>query len=474
MKSMSRIIEAIYNIMPYSIKNLMVSTYGFKQDQLASGYHYKKYYLELKELVNKELCVIKEYQSLKLAELLFEGYKYSIYYNNIFNKNDIVESNISPKNALEILSKLPLLEKDLLRNNLDKICSTSNKRPTKGSIHTSGTTGSPMAIEYDSESKQGTKAEWRRYYDWLGLPKKFKSVRFSGRIITNPKATKPPFWVYNIVNKQLFMSTYHLSDNNIDSYIKKLNKYKPEFLDGYPSALYILANFVLKNKITLQFKPVAISTTAETLFDHHRLAIEKAFCCKVYNQYASSEGAPWIVECKLGQPHLWIDTGVFEFMDQSDNLDGTINSELVVTSFRNFKTPLIRYRIGDVVTRYADDRMCTCGSHYPIIHKIIGRQDDILYTKEKGHVGRLDPAYKGLSGIKQSKIIQLTIDKIEVLIVPENGYSENTGLQLLANLQDRLGSDIKINIIKTRKIPLGKNGKFKSVERQFKLEDITL
>lgn len=463
--------ENIFRFSPPWIKNILVSLYGTKEHIKTHGKYFNQHYKEFTELITADESNIKHFQAKKLKELFLESMKYSPYYRNIFSRLGVSEEKIRKENTLYLLQSLPFLEKETLRNQTAQIVSTNPVRKTCGVINTSGTTGTPMSIEFDAESKQCTYAEWRRYYDWLGLPEKFRSVRFSGRIIVDPGANQAPFWVYNAIYSQLFMSTYHLSDKNMKAYIRKLNYFKPEFLDGFPSAFYILALYILGNDMELQFKPIAISTTAETLFDHQREMIEKAFGCKVYNQYASSEGSPWIVECKEGHYHLWTDTGVFEFIDQKDNGDGTVIAEMVVTSFRNFKTPLIRYRIGDYVSRYKEEQTCSCGSHYPMIHSVIGRQDDILYTLEKGRVGRLDPAFKGLSDIKKSKIIQKAIDHIEVLLVPDKNYRPIIGDKLLDNLHDRLGKDINIKLIETDEIPFGKNGKFKSVERQFSIEE---
>ncbi len=466
------ILEKIYEFSPSLIKNILVSFYGVKEYYRTHGKYYAKHYAELKEIFLSDKADLKKFQEKKLKALLLESFRYSSYYHDIFLQCNITkERKIKSEDPFKLLQMLPYLEKETLRNRTDEIISIDPERKTCCSIHTSGTTGTPMTIPFDAESKQSTYAEWRRYYDWAGLPEKFRSVRFSGRIIVDPKTDKPPFWVYNAVNRQLFMSTYHLTDANMKAYIEKLNRFKPEFLDGYPSAFYALAQFILENNLTLDFKPVAISTTAETLYDRQRKAIKKAFGCKVYNQYASSEGSPWIVECKEGHYHLWTDTGVFEFLDEKEHEDGTVIAEMVVTSFRNFKTPLIRYRIGDYVIRYKEEKRCPCGSHYPVIHSVIGRQDDILYTKEKGHVGRLDPAYKGLSGIKQSKIVQTGIDEVEVYIVVDAAYTDEVGKRLLQNLHDRLGVDISITLHRAGTIPLGKNGKFKSVERQFVIEE---
>ena len=464
------ITEYIYRASPFWIKNLMVSLYGIREYSKTHGKYYDQHYKELTEVWEANEVELKSFQENKLKKLFLGCMKYSPYYKGIFQKAKITEDRINSENIWKLLQALPYLEKETLRNQAAQIVSRDPDRRTCCVINTSGTTGTPMTIAFDAEAKQSTYAEWRRYYDWVGLPEKFRSVRFSGRIIVDPEASKPPFWVYNAMNKQLFMSTYHLTDGNMKSYIEKLNRFKPEFLDGYPSSFYILAQYIVTNNMELQFKPIAISTTAETLFEHQRKTIEEAFSCKVYNQYASSEGSPWIVECKAGHYHLWTDTGVFEYIDQKDNGDGTVIAEMVVTSFRNFKTPLIRYRIGDYVSRYKEEQTCSCGSHYPMIHSVIGRQDDILYTEEKGRIGRLDPVYKGLSGIRQSKIIQTTIDRVEVLIVPDQSYETAIGDKLLENLHDRLGRDVRIELRETNEIPLGKNGKFKSVERRFSIE----
>ena len=463
-------VEKIYRSSPHWVKNILVSLYGWKEQRKTHGKYYDEHYKVLKEILSADAGSLKDFQAKKLKVLLLESMSYSPYYRKVFQKQAISKETIEKKNVMALLQTLPFLEKETLRNSTEEIVSANPERETCCVINTSGTTGTPMTIAFDAESKQSTYAEWRRYYDWLGLPVKFRSVRFSGRIIVDPETEKPPFWVYSIANQQLFMSTYHLLETNMGAYIEKLNRFKPEFLDGYPSSFYTLAQYILEKKLELHFKPIAISTTAETLFDHQREVIEKAFGCKVYNQYASSEGAPWIVECKEGHYHLWTDTGVFEFLDEKENDDGTIVSEMVVTSFRNLKTPLIRYRIGDYVIRYRNEKPCKCGSHYPMIHSVIGRQDDMLFTEEKGYVGRLDPAYKGLSGIKQSKIIQTALDRVEVLIVPDQSYISAIGNKLLENLHERLGRKIEISLKTVARIPLGENGKFKSVERKFDIE----
>lgn len=460
--------KKVYKALPMPIKNLAISALGMRNKRKRYGKYYNEYLAFLRESQWWPYEKLVEYQKKRLKELLIEVYEYVPYYRRIIEELGLQANDIQNCNdTLEILKKMPYLEKQTLRDSLPDLINTNPKRKTVGTIHTSGTTGTPLNIPSDIESVQFSFAIWRRFHDWMGLPEKFKQVRFSGRIIIDPKRDKPPFWVYNAPSKQLLMSTYHMNDTNLASYLEKLNEFQPDLIDGYPSAIFILSQFIIKNDIRLAFSPKAIATTAETLYDHQRETIQEAFKCKVYDQYASSEGAPFVAQCENGSYHLNIDTGLFEMINEESK-----TNELVITSFRALKVPLIRYRIGDFVERLDDDVICSCGKGFPIAKSILGREDDILYTHEKGFVGRMDPAYKDLRGISLSQIIQHTVDSLEVYLIPNYDFSEEIKKKLIKNIQDRLGNSISIKITEVTEIPLGSNGKFKSVVRKFPLSEI--
>jgi phenylacetate-CoA ligase len=195
-----------------------------------------------------------------------------------------------------------------------------------------------------------------------------------------------------------------------------------------------------------------------------RELISRVFGCGVFNQYASSEGAPPITQCFAGSMHINVDTGFFEFHEVAGD---TSVFQLVVTSFRNLKVPLIRYRIGDVVKIRSDAGPCVCGSSFPRVDRIEGRIDDILVSTERGSVGRLDPVYKGVSGIERSQIVQEGKDRFRIKIVPGVGFSDETKRQLERNLRDRLGGSVEIVMEITDLIPLSANGKFRAVINDF-------
>lgn len=465
---MAGIKEKIYKNMPYPFKFILLNIKGYLNSKQRYNKEFEGYLKEHMQLWDADIETVTRFQDKRLAMLLSEALEHSDWYGDIMKKLNITAEDIqnSPK---EVLSKMPILKKSERKNEVERL--VNKKRETAMVGHTSGTSGSPTIDYIDRDSINISFALWKRFHHVIGIQPKSRQVRFSGRLIVDTTTKKPPFWVYNYFDRQLLMSTYHLTDANLGHYIKKLNSFKPELLDGYPSAIYIISKYINQNGIQLTFTPKAIAVTAETLYDYQREEIQKAFGCHVYNQYASSEGSPFITECVEGNLHLNLDSGVFEFINTKGEpaQPGEI-AKLVVTSFINYKTPLIRYDIGDTVLLSPADKECLCVCNMPIIEKIIGREDDILWTEEKGYVGRMDTAYKGLHGIAKSQIIQESPHKIVVNLIPDKEYNESIQNQLLKNLKDRLGEQIEYEICVVDDIPLGPNGKFDAVKRNFELQ----
>ena len=459
--------KKIYQKSPYIFKFILLNIKGYFNKKQRFNKDFKSFLEEHIELWEADLQVIESYQKDKLTQLLSEAFKYSEWYASIMKQNGITLDDIE-SNPLETLKKIPLLQKNDRKHNVDLI--VSSHRETAMLNYTSGTSGAPMIDYLDLYSVNQSFAIWKRFHKVIGIEPNCRQVRLSGNLIVSTKTKKSPFWVYNYFDKQLLMSTYHLTESNLTSYITKLNKFKPVLIDGYPSAIYIISRFINKNNIILNFKPKAIAVTAETLYDYQRDDIEKAFQCKVFNQYASSEGSPFITECIHDNLHLNIDSGVFEFIDMEGNpaKAGGI-AKLVVTSFINYKTPLIRYNIGDTVLLASENKKCDCKCKMPIIEKIIGREDDILWSKEKGYVGRMDTAYKGLIGIKKSQIIQESPNKVVINMVIEHDYSEVIQKKLIKNLKERLGEKIDYHVNIVENIPTGSNGKIDAVKRNFEI-----
>ena len=79
-------------------------------------------------------------------------------------------------------------------------------------------------------------------------------------------------------------------------YARKLEEFKPKFIRGYPSALFILAKYLHENDYN-DIRPGAVFTTAETLLPYQRKVIEDVFGCDVYDGYGYRDGNANAMEC---------------------------------------------------------------------------------------------------------------------------------------------------------------------------------
>ena len=167
------------------------------------------------------------------------------------------------------------------------------------------------------------------------------------------------------IHNQLWMSSFHLSDQNIPYYIDKLSTYKPAAIEGYPSTLYILAEYLNRHNILLPMK--AAFSSSETLLPFQRQEIMQAFSCNLYDFYGLAERTVFATECEHHEgKHLNFEYGYTEIVNDADGrVENGQKGYLVSTSLQNYGMPLIRYKTTDV-TQFKLDT-CKCGRHMPRI-----------------------------------------------------------------------------------------------------------
>src|SRR5690606_23230962 len=283
--------------------------------------------------------------------------------NNLYKEN-----NLELGSAVNGLKHLPIIDKELLRKNIENIYTIGKD---KGLLSkTGGTTGKSLEVLYTKKNIQERFAilDTFRNSQYYKLGK--KTAWFSGKnLLTEKDINKNRFWKTDHYHKVRYYSTFHIHQKYLNYYLEDLFNYKPEFMVGFPSTMFEIAKYGIQNN--LKFKKgiiKAIFPTAETITPEIRNTIESFFNTKLFDQYASSEGAPFIIECREGNLHQELQSGVFEVLD--DNNEPTNIGRLVVTSFSSYGTPLIRYDIGDLIE--LSDKTCTCGNSNPLVVKILG------------------------------------------------------------------------------------------------------
>lgn len=361
------------------------------------------------------------------------------------------------------LSEFPLLEKEALLHELTSIA-TIGERSGVISL-TGGTTGASMKVVYRIEDVQERNALLDHFRAIYGYQLGEKVAWFSGKdLATAEDVSKGRCYRDDRKNKIRFFSTFFINRNNFESYWVALNEFKPRFMVGFPSSVFDIASYARERGLTADWKVEVMFPTAETVLPIHRVVIGDVFGCRLVDQYASSEGAPFILECSEGRLHLHPLTGVFEVLDHrgAPSREG----EMVVTSFTTTGTPLIRYRIGDRVRLAAPSDKCACSWNFPLVDWIDGRSGDFVYSREVGRVnlGNLSNCTKGVGGILKFQIQQDMVDEILVRVVGSQCFDATEERRFEAELRQRLGSKMRIGIQRVSDIPREKSGKFRIVK----------
>lgn len=457
----SRLAQTFYNASPIWLQELLLSAYGLQLYKLRYGGSFQQQLDLLERIRGYSLAELQALQVRELQRLLTHAQRNVPWYRQRFAEHGLRPEQID----LDNLHRLPVLSKEEAKAHGPLLVAENFPRRALHTLNTSGTTGSPLIVQASSAALQKNYAFFERFLRSAGVSSKQRSATFAGRLLLPPQQIGPPYWRRNLAMNTLLCSSYHISPATAADYLRRIARFKPLYIDAYPSAIHQLAQFVLDKGEDYSIRLKAVITSSETLLEHQREAIEEAFGCRVFDQYGSAEMAACITQCEQGSYHVNPDYGIVEIIkdDGTPAAPGEVG-ELICTGFINEAMPMIRYRIGD--SAVATDTPCACGLAWPVVGSLLGRLDDIIVTTDGRQIGRLDPLFKGLRGIKEAQIVQVELDRIVVNLVRADDYAPSVGAELIQALQRRVGSDMHVDLEFLSHIPRTSSGKFRAVVSQ--------
>jgi phenylacetate-CoA ligase len=457
---MNKTLQKIYDISPPTIQNAIISLYGLRLYSREYGRSFRDKSSEFEQRERLSHAELVNYQEEKLRQLVSHAYGTVPYYAELMRGLKITPADIR---TIDDLQKLPLLKPDDIRENFPKLISTDHRRSKLIHGHTSGTTGTPLQFLYDQNvCLIKNVVDWRQKH-WAGIKFGDRVALLLGRIIVPTGVQNPPFWRSNLIMKQLWLSSFHMSQTNLSHYCRKLVEFKPKAIEGYPSTLSILASYLLSQGLTIPLR--AAFTSSETLYESQREAIEEAFQCELFDYYGLAERTVFASECSHHSGHhLNMDFGITEVISKDGTPAGAGQlGRLVSTGLHNFAMPLIRYETSDVTAINPSD--CACGCQFPLMDDVTTKAEDIITTPDGRYVSSsvLTHPFKPLDSISLSQIIQEDINNVVVKIVPRDEFDKDNEEYLIRELQERLGADMNIRIEIVNDIARTKAGKYRWV-----------
>jgi len=453
-------VDTIYLKSPLLLKKLLFNIYAYRLTKLKFHALFEQRLRELEDSQWYPLAELENLQQEKLGRLVTHCYDNVPYYRQLLERLRLKPADIRTPDDLH---KLPILTKAHVKAHFHELKATKFKKGDMVLTNTSGTTGSPLLFYWDKLIFPITRAYAWRQWQWASFDFADKRITMHGRMIVEPGRRVPPFWMYNKWDKQLFFSTYHLSEEHLRYFVDKMLTFAPQAIEAYPSAVYVVAKYMRERGITYRLK--AVFTSAETLYPVQRELVEHVFQCRIFDIYGLSERVVMATECEEHTGlHLNMEYGVTEVVDDDDHqLPPGRRGRVVSTGLENYSMPLIRYDTGDVSEILAST--CTCGRQFPMLAPVTTKAEDQVLLPDGRYISGslLTFPFKPMVNIVKSQIVQEDPTNVTVKIVKNDSYSDDDSRILLDRMRKCLGPDVRVGLEFVDDIPRTKHGKYRWV-----------
>lgn len=432
----AKIAKKVYNTLPEFVKSIVGS---FIRKKLIGNKIFLETYEELIETENwsKEKLTSKQFDLLKKTCI-------SAYENIPFYKKEFDEAGFNPyefSTFEEFSAKVPIINKDVVLQNMD---SMQNSHITDDyPATTGGSSGTRLQVNNAWSTFYKENAFHFHYMSLHGYDfKKSRVLLLAGEESESLTSSSP---LYNMVR----VSGRHLNPNNMGEAIKFVNKFKPEFIIGLPSATYYFCRQLRVGGYKLA-KPIQhVFFRSENINPQQRKYIEETLNCKCHAYYGSTERIAWgeEMESKDGIP-------VYRFnkLYGYTEAGGDDGISLISTGFINPKMPLIRYKTDDIMVK-VDDDLYTIEGHRTAC--LIGKNDESFSVEYFCHLEET------FDMVDKYQLDQFKKGELIVNVVPRRQLSEKEieGLKKLFEKMSAGCLDVTIKIVDH--VVLTPRGKFK-------------
>lgn len=339
----------------------------------------------MKGAMSKSRKGLKALQEKKLRKMLRYAYDYSPYYRKAFAEQGINATNITERP----LSDFPTIDKHTFMDNFDKLVTVpevtqellcdfdQNHTTDEGSfpanyhvVHSSGSTGVPRFFFYDDKAWNRMLLGIIRGALWdLSIPQIFKLVTGGIRVLyvaaVNGRyggAMAVGGGTDCLNGKRLFLDV----NTPLSEWVSRINRFNPNIIIGYPSALKIAADLAESGEIPVDTRRVI--SCGEPLTQGLRRRFETLFRAPVINVYGASESLALGVEVSGEE-------GMYLFDDL--NYIEIYEDKLYLTSLYNFVQPLIRYHISDRLTLHSYKE--SDSSPFTRAGIVLSRDEDVMW-----------------------------------------------------------------------------------------------
>ena len=357
----------------------------------------------------------------------------------------------------ERLQDLPILTREGLQDGLEALRDPTRPTSDMRLDSSGGSTGQPVRFYNDEAYDVATFATENLLHEWWGV-KPWDRLAVVWGDDRDDSDVPLRARVHDHLLGRIHLNAFQVDEAKLAAFAKQLRKFRPVILQGYATALELLADYLAKNG-GAGFRPKVIRSAAETLTPRQRERIESVFDQRMIDVYGSRESASLAAQCRVGGFHVLAHGKVIEIVDDegAPTAPGT-PGRVLVTDLTNRAFGLIRYANGDVAS-WAPGGACACGCPYPTLARVHGRTSDFITTPAglRIHGEWFTHLFYGRDDVRRFQVRQTALD--QVTLITEGPIGAEAVEPLLAQMRSRLGDGVIVTWEAVDAIPLTPSGK---------------
>ena len=355
----------------------------------------------------------------------------------------------------EDFARLPLLQKEDLRQRVDDLISEGYFRERMFHKRTGGSTGVPVHVWWDHPSHVFKRAIVRRHDSWAGMRPGDKVAALWG---DTDKSYPLKERIYKaLCERTIYLDTLQMDDAYMADFVERVRSFRPRIMMGHAHSLYFLTRFLVEQGIDdIRFE--GIISTAETLVPAERAEIEAYFGPVLFDRYGCEEVSLIASECEA---HDGLHTSAEGLYVEVLGGDAQTPGKIVVTDLINRGMPIIRYEVGDLATSLSGT--CACGRGLSRLGRVFGRSTDILYAPDGRRISGvsiLDTFVIHIPGVKQAQIIQDRLDHVQLRVVRASGFDDDSVSLIGSTIAKIFGPEMTHDLEFVEAIEPTRRGKF--------------
>lgn len=374
----------------------------------------------------------------------------------------------------EVLRALPMTDKLAIKRDPARYLSEAMPRSAALPTFTGGSTSVPMRFWLQKHvTRPKESAFMQDFRRRVGAGEGDMVLALRGRAVPGAAGASAP-WTYEPIKRHLVLSCDHLARAFMPAFAQALERYRPAFIEAFPSALFPLARWLEEHPLPQFTRGVkGVMLFSENAYGFQMEAFRRVFDAPIVAHYGHSERVLMAGTLPGDDRYFfWPQYGWLELVDgrgRAITQPGRLGY-VVGTSFDNRVMPFVRYRTGDLATLAPAQHPQL--ARFPAVEHIAGRVQEFIVCRD----GRLvsitalgTAHFPQLSAVESMQYEQERPGALKLNVVVDGELAARDGRRIASAVEARLQGGCRVEVCQVPRIARTPRGKARMLVQRLDL-----